>query len=434
MIQEWLSDVRMTAASGIPALLMLPLLPVFLLVASRHVRQFYILSGFALLCVIDGLWIAGGILLGALVGYHLVEWVARRRLNRDLWFWAIWGLLHIAFFACYWIPPPAWYHGDGIREVDRASIFILFSGIGLSFFRLMSYFIDRVRRDDDRVSGLDFLAYMLFFPQIRHGPIERCEPFVQQLRESRGRWTWRDAAWGLGRLAGLVIALRIVQEVVRVLSISGGSWWQALFGMIDSIHSVEQILAHPEQLTTTQFFAFLALPFIALWMLEASFTHVELASGRVFGVVGSENYRNCILSESPRTAWQRWNITLSQWLQRNVFWLINGRRRPMLATLVTFVYCGALHTPTQLRGYVWGLWCGLWVVGLIQWRRWFKPKRGPVTGWGQVRIFVQRALTLHWAMVTVVILIDYEHCGWRVILHYLWLMSWPVRVVLGMAS
>jgi hypothetical protein len=37
-------------------------------------------------------------------------------------------------------------------------------------------------------------------------------------------------------------------------------------------------------------------------------------------------------------------------------------------------------------------------------------------------------------MVTVVILIDYEHCGWRVILHYLWLMSWPVRVVLGMAS
>lgn len=431
MIQEWLSNVRTLAASGIPALLMLPLLPVFLLVASRHARQFYIVSGFALLCVIDGVWIAAGILLSALVGYLLVEWVAQRKRNRDRWFWGVWGVLHIAFFACYWIPPPAWYHGDGIRAVDRASIFILFSGIGLSFFRLMSYYIDRVRRGEDYVSLLDFLAFMLFFPQVKHGPIERCEPFARQLRESRDQWTWRDLAWGLARLVGLVIVLRMVQEVVRVLSTPGGHWGQEMIRAMDSVEEIEQILAHPEQLSVTQFFIFLAMPFLALWFLEAMFTHVELASGRVFGVVGSENYRNCILSESPRAAWQRWNITLSLWLQRNVFWLINGRRRPMLATLITFIYCGALHTPTQLRGYVWGLWCGLWVVGLIQWRRWVKPKRVPVAGWGHVRLLVQRALTLHWAMITVVILIDYEHCGWRVIMHYLWLICWPVRALFG---
>ena len=426
-MSQFLSDLRNLAPTGLPAVLLLVLWPVFLLLPGRYVRQFYVLSGVLLLSMIDGPWVGGGIFVAAVVGYFLVEWLARHHAGNAAWFWGTWIGLHGAFFVCYELPTPAWY--QGIREVDRSAVFILFSGVGLTFFRLLSYFIDRVRRGEDGVSLLDFLSFMLFFPQARRGPIERCQPFAAELAQSRTDWRWRDAAIGFGRLAAVLVGLKIVLDTFSKVHQWGGAWLEQALPKLGGFERLEAICAHPEQLSAGQFFIFLLMPMLALWLVEAMFTHIQLGVGRVFGVVGTENYNQWYLAESPRLIWQRWNITLSQWLQRNVFALFNGRRQPMLATLVTFVYCGALHTPTQLRGYVWGLWCALWMIGLIQWRKIHKPKRGPITGWGQVRIFVQRLLTIVWGNITVVILIDYEYCGMRILWRYLQIVTWPVRAL-----
>lgn len=426
LLNEVLLQLRSAAPTGLPAILMLPLLPVFLLLPARYTREFYIISGVLLLTVFEGPVLAGGVVCVVVAGYFLVEWLALRA--KPVSFWVAWALLHLGFFLCYQLPMPAWY--DGVPEHNRGAVFILFSGIGLCFFRLVGYLNDRCRYGEDRVSLLNFLAFMFFFPQLRHGPVERCHAFSAQLSQARTNWHLHDLGMGFGRLLAVLVGLRLLMDVVVQVQGWGGDWLAAALPPIDDFERLQALLAHPETLSAGQFFVFISMPLFALWLFEATTTHIQLAVSRVFGVKGTENYRNCILAESPRVVWRRWNITLSQWLHRNVYMLFQGRRRPMLGTLLTFLYCGAIHSPLQLRSYVLGLWCAVSVIVAKTCYDRFRFAK-EVRGWGHLRVFVQRVLMVHWAMLTILILIDYQNCGWFVFIHYLKLIGGALSRLVG---
>jgi len=410
--------------TALPAVLLLLLWPAFMLLPARHARAFFVVSGLGLVTFVGGPWLAGGLLLAMLAGYGLVEAIAGQTRHRKTLYIAGLVLLHAVYWSCFHLPLPDIFQGEGIRAADRAGLFVLFSGIGLTFFRLLSYYHDRIRRGNERVSLRDYLAYMFFFSQLRHGPIERCGPFAAKLRQSRDNWQPRDLGSGLLRVGWAFVALlatvRCIEHFAR--HNNGGN-----LAPLDAF-------ANPEQLSAGQLLLLVHLPGLLLYILESSFAHLQLGVSRVFGVTGTENYNYPLLATTPRKFWQRWNITLYAWLLDYAFKPLGGaRRRCGLNITLTFVYCGLLHG-LQLRCLLWGLWTGgtlalgVWVTRRLKLgrrRRSVTPNEGADRHMRQtdalnrhVLGMLGRLLTFEWLCIGLMILLDPDYCGLRILRRY----------------
>lgn len=399
---------RLTA---LPALLMLPAWPVFMLLPARFAGVFFLLSGGALITFVAGPLYAVGLFAAVLLGYVLTEWTAGRTRRSAAADFACLGAFHIAYWACFYLPLPEIFQADALRPADRALSFIMFSGIGLTFLRLVGYFRDRIGGTLERVGLADYLAYMLFFPQFRHGPLERCGPFTVQLRDARRQWRPRDLGFGM---------LRVVWALFL-----GWGFWRLLISVVKRLNADGSVnaLANPEALTPGEFVVLIHLPAIVLYAVGSAGAHLQLGVSRCFGIVGSENYNHPYRALSPRTLWTRWNITLSFWLRDYAFKPLGGyRKRRYLNIILTFVYAGLIHG-LQLRFLVWGLWCG-GTVALATYLRQRLPgrERERRTHAGPLRRVIRSTIlglgTIHWACISVIIIIDPDYCGLRVLRQY----------------
>ena len=186
--------------TALPALLFLLGLPLFLLLKPGAARAFFSVAGAVALSVAGGVELAGGLIAAIVAGYLVVEGLARvRGANRAVYAIA-WILLHVAYLACFQLPLPGAFQPPHLRAADGPGTFLFFSGIAVTFFRLLSYAHARLRGGAARLELADYLAYMLFFPQFRHGPLERGPDFAPRLRSARERWTRRDVGASLLRV------------------------------------------------------------------------------------------------------------------------------------------------------------------------------------------------------------------------------------------
>lgn len=409
---EALDSLRPTA---LPALLYLAWLPAFGLVRGRHGGAFFVATSLVTLVVVAGPQWALGLAAAIVIGYLLVEGVARLRAGRGPACAALLIGLHGAYWACFQIPPPEAYRA-ALRPEDQAGVFILFSGIGLTFFRLVSYAVDRLRRGAASLSLADFLAFMLYFPQFRHGPIERAHPFTLALRHARATWAWGDVRAGARRI-GVGLGTIVIAAVIAATGHA------ALSG--DAARGVAGVLARSEQLNLLQVLVLMHFPALLLYTLESGFASIQLGVSRAFAVHGTENFRLPFLAASPQTLWRRWNITLSEWLRDYAYLPLGGnRRRKYVNILLVFVYAGLLHG-LQLRCLAWGLWSGLGVAlyAYLADRRGPRPDRPSRSPVRRLLTGLGRLATFHWFSIGVTIILDPAHCGVRVLHRYLHLIS-----------
>ena len=409
----WLDPFRTTA---LPALLFLAWLPVFAVLPARHAMRFFVIASLATLLVVAGPIFAAGIAATIVLGYLLAESVARLHTGRRAGLVAGVGLLHLAYFGCFYLPLPPAFTAHGLRATDQAGVFIFFSGIGLTFLRLLSYFIERVRGTTSQLTLGDYLAHIFFFPQFLHGPIERAKDFVPKLRAAREGWTVRDIAAGLARVVvGLVTLLAIVPVLRAVHSAMPPALRDAPLAA----------LADPEQLTLGPLLVFMHAPAVILYLLESGFASVQLGVSRAFGVRGTENFRWPLLAPNPRELWHRWNITFSGWLRDYVYIPLGGNRRHQpLNVLLVFVYCSLLHG-LQPRCLAWGLWTGgtlalyTWIRGRVKRARPGDTHHPVAHAIGSV---CARLLTFHWFSIGVLLILDPDYLGLRVLRRYLELL------------
>lgn len=400
--------------TALPATLFLVWLPIFLALRAGHARVFFILASIATLVVVAGPPLTIGLALIILAGYGLTEGVARLHAGRTAAFVVALALVHAGYWACFHLMIPGGY--VQLPAPQAPGVYILFSGIGLTFFRLIAYLHDRVRRHAPSLSLLDYLAYMFFFPQFRHGPIERARDFAPRLAAARQTWNPRAAALGLIRVGWGVGMLLIVRYVFR--HSLPPEYKNSPFRFL------AELAADPAQLSFWRLMLLIHVPGLLLYFLESSAAHMQLGVSRVFGVRGTENFRAPWLATSPRDVWQRWNVTFSAWLRDYGYLPLCRRTRHRLLILVpTFLYGGLLHG-LQWRCVVWGLYAGV-TLGAYTWLDDRLRKRRPRTA-PPPRSSVGRALgnvllrlvTIHWACIGVTMFLDPEYCGFRILRHY----------------
>ncbi len=224
-------------------------------------------------------------------------------------------------------------------EVPRP-VFDIILPIGLSFhtFQSLSYVIEVYlgRQKAERNFGT-YATYVMFFPQLVAGPIERPQNLLHQFYE-RHEFDYDRVVSGLKRMAwGLFKKVVIADRL-------------ALY--------VNDVFADPQahnglQLTiATVFFAY------QIYCDFSGYSDIAIGSARVLGFKLSENFAEPYQSRSISEFWRRWHMSLSTWFRDYVYIPMGGSRfgegRHVASLIVTFGISGLWHGANWTYVF-WGL-------------------------------------------------------------------------------
>lgn len=219
--------------------------------------------------------------------------------------------------------------------------------IGLSFhtFQSMSYTIEVYRGHQKAEKHLGYFAnYVLFFPQMVAGPIERYATLGEELRQKQ-TLNYQNLSAGFRLvLLGFVVKMVVADQLAPF---------------------VNQVYASPSEFNQLQILA--ALIFFSFQIYADFFGYSLIAQGsaRLLGVHIMDNFKTPYFSASVSEFWRRWHISLSTWFRDYVYIPLGGNKtriwRWALNTLIVFGISGLWHG-ANWTFIVWGLLHGVFLL------------------------------------------------------------------------
>lgn len=234
--------------------------------------------------------------------------------------------------------------------------------MGLSFivFHALSYNIDLYQGKINTPHRFFNLSlYLLFFPKLLAGPIEKPNYFISQIctqtQFDRHRFTDGLKLIALGFFKKMVIADRL-----------------ALF--------VNPVFDHPIEYQGVSFFAATIYFTLQIYFDFSAYSDIAIGTGQLFGYNLTTNFNRPYTSLSVREFWQRWHISLYHWFRDYIYLPLGGSRvsqpRLYLNILIVFVLSGIWHG-NSLTFLAWGLINGTFVLlSLSKTRSPVKPGAG----------------------------------------------------------
>lgn len=245
--------------------------------------------------------------------------------------------------------------------------------IGLSFhtFQSMAYTLEvyfgrrRAERNIPR-----YALYVLFWPQMVAGPIERPQGLLDQLVKPVGI-TWSGFVSGLELMAWGFFKKLVVAD--RLAVVVDSAW-------TDPVANAGWKLAFASFLFAFQIYGDFS-----------GYTDIARGAARIMGYELCLNFDHPYKSRSPGEFWRRWHISLSSWFRDYVYIPIGGNRhglgRMVFGLAAAFVLSGLWHGAAWTF-VIWGALHGLFVVvqrlvepklkGRASWERWIGSKAGGV--------------------------------------------------------
>jgi alginate O-acetyltransferase complex protein AlgI len=246
-----------------------------------------------------------------------------------------------------------------LNEQSRAAASALdVRWLGFSYlaFRMLHTFRDRQSGRLPAVSLSEYVVYLVFFPTLSAGPIDRIERFVGDLRRPlvRSAGDWGEAGkrllFGLFKKFALADALALIAlNAANALQVRTAGWaWILLYAYAFQIY-----------------FDF------------SGYTDIAIGIGRLLGFKLPENFNAPYSKPNLTQFWNNWHMTLTQWFRAYFFnpvtRALRSAKKPLsipviifITQLGTMVLIGLWHGVTW-NFILWGLWHGL---GLFVHNRW----------------------------------------------------------------
>ena len=220
--------------------------------------------------------------------------------------------------------------------------------LGLSFhtFQSMSYTIEVYRRKQKVEKKFPTYAlYVMFFPQLVAGPIERPQHLLHQFYEKhffdyqRVTDGMKLMAWGFFKK--LVIADR-------------------LGAFVDPIYNNSPVAQSGISLImATILFSY------QIYCDFSGYSDIAVGAAQILGFKLVNNFNSPYFSKSPIEFWQRWHISLSSWLRDYIYIPLGGNRvnffRWPINILVTFILSGLWHGASWTF-VIWGFLHGTYII------------------------------------------------------------------------
>lgn len=219
--------------------------------------------------------------------------------------------------------------------------------IGLSFhtFQAMSYTTEVYRGNQKPEKHLGIYAlYVLFFPQLVAGPIERPQNLLHQLRFNiaynrdnlRTGLLWM--AWGFFKKA--VVADRLAE----IADTTFNYWW---------------LQSSASMWLGVVFYS------IQIYCDFSGYSDIARGAAKTMGVDLMENFKSPYLAQSLTEFWRRWHISLSTWFKDYLYIPLGGNRagktKFCLAILLVFALSGLWHG-ARYTFLIWGLIHGIFLL------------------------------------------------------------------------
>ena len=184
----------------------------------------------------------------------------------------------------------------------------------------------------EKISVKDYLQFLLFFPTVSSGPIDRSRRFLKEINEVMLRKDYLELAGdGIYRIVlGLLYKVVLSTYVYQILL--------ALSNTGTVVYSIKYMYLY----TLYLFFDF------------AGYSLMAVGSSNVLGIQTAMNFNKPFLSIDIKDFWTRWHITLSTWLRDFVFsrvlmqvirkkWFKNRLHNAAYAYMVNMLVMGFWH-------------------------------------------------------------------------------------------
>jgi len=219
--------------------------------------------------------------------------------------------------------------------------------IGLSFhtFQAMSYTIEVYRGKQKAETNFGIYAlYVMFYPQLVAGPIERPQNLLPQFYEKhyfeyqRVTHGLKLMAWGLFKK--VVIADRLASMV------------DVVYNNPYDHHGIALILA-------TIFFSF------QIYCDFSGYSDMAIGAAEVMGFKLMKNFDRPYSSKNIQEFWKRWHISLSTWFKDYLYISLGGNRvsipRWYLNLFIVFLISGLWHGASWTF-VIWGALHGFYLI------------------------------------------------------------------------
>ncbi|MEP7142741.1 MAG: MBOAT family O-acyltransferase [Ferruginibacter sp.] len=226
--------------------------------------------------------------------------------------------------------------------------------IGLSFhtFQAMSYTIEvyRGKQKAERHFGI-YALYVMFYPQLVAGPIERPQNLLGKFRENHPFDSGRIfdglkiMIWGFFKK--LVIADRL------------GIYVNSAYNNVPHQDGMTLLLA-------TLFFTF------QIYCDFSGYSDIAIGAAKVMGFDLMTNFRRPLFARTTGEFWKRWHISLSTWFRDYLYFPLGGSKvsipRTYINLMIVFLISGLWHGANWTY-IVWGGINGFYLVFALMTKR-----------------------------------------------------------------
>ena len=230
-----------------------------------------------------------------------------------------------------------------INKVFALTSLHLLAFIGISYMSFKTIQIMLEISDGlikEKITVKDYLQFLLFFPTVSAGPIDRSRRFLKEINEVMPRKEYLELA-GDG-----------VYRIVLGL----------LYKVVLSTYVYQMLLALNNTGTVVYSIKYMYLYTLYLFFDFAGYSLMAVGSSNILGIQTPMNFNKPFLSVDIKDFWTRWHITLSTWLRDFVF------SRVLMQVIRKKWFKNRLHNATYayiVNMLVMGFWHGLSVSYIV---------------------------------------------------------------------
>ena len=211
--------------------------------------------------------------------------------------------------------------------------------VGLSFItvQMISYLVDTKNRMlKPETNWLEFALYVVYFPKMLSGPVERARTILPMFKQPRPL-----DAQGIERNFWLII-VGVIRKVV----------------LADTLSSIipAAIFLHPSSFAGQDLAVYLLAYAFVIYNDFAGYTSIVRGISGFFGIELTSNFKLPYFSRSISEFWERWHVSLSTWLRDYIFF---PSTRALLKRIPKRDHILNLVVPPIVTMLVSGMWHGL---------------------------------------------------------------------------
>ena len=255
------------------------------------------------------------------------------------------GVVVMALHLFFWKYAP-WLCGETQKLwppfLDGASLNLPLP-VGISFFTLqgIAYLVDYERGQAKYMAFPKYVLFKSFFAQLVSGPIVRVHELLPQL-ERLPRPRVADVTEGLGLFARGLFKKLILADRTAIY--------------------VDMAFKYPSRYDRVSLLMGVLGFTVQIWADFSGYTDMGRGVARMLGIHLPENFKAPYFAKKPSEFWQRWHITLSQWIRDYIYIPLGGSRGNPLRVLgvvtLTMVISGLWHG-ANWTFLLWGFYHGV---------------------------------------------------------------------------